>query len=172
MPPAVPPKREAHKENAVLSGIGNKATEPGVILPVAANLPKPQTQNPVERVSGSSAVVLKVIELSDPVFAGSEVDYILQISNRDALPAYDLAVRIECQEELKPIRIVNAAQATVEGRTICMPAFDLAPFGTKLLRLKTQAVKAGDACLRVTLSGPDLKTEIVEEISTRILGQN
>lgn len=172
MPPAAQPKGEAAKENALLSGSGNQASQPGMILPVSANLPEPQTPNPVQRITGSSTVILKVIELADPVLAGSEVDYVIQISNRDALPACDLSLRLECLQGLKPVRIVNAFQPSIEGQTVTVRPFDLAPFGTKLFRLKTQAVKAGDTGLRVTLSGPNLKAEIIEEAGTRILGQN
>ncbi len=172
MPPSVQPKPDAERKAALISGSGNTASPSDNVKQVSAKLSEPEAPNPVQRISGSSTVILKVIELADPVLAGSDVEYVIQISNRDALPAFDLALCIECLQGLKPIRILNAGQPAVEGQTITLQPFDLAAFGSKLLRLKTQAVKAGDAGLRVTLSGPDLKAEIVEEISTHILGQN
>ncbi|MCS6975590.1 MAG: hypothetical protein NZM31_01100 [Gemmatales bacterium] len=123
------------------------------------------------QVTGSASLTLKVIEMADPIVAGTEADYVIQITNRDALPAYDLEVRVDCAAELQPLRVINAPQSRIEGRVVTLPSFDLAPFGTRLFRLRVRAERRGDAYLKVTLSGADLKAEQTEEISTRILGR-
>lgn len=170
--PPLPPTQESQPLPAppAKSPSESDKADAGIALTAHSGEARP-TQ--VSRVEGSSRVTLKVLDLTDPVPVGTWFDYVIQVTNQDRLPAYDLQVCIEYPEELNPVRFVHGpdmALDSLQTRRIEVPAFDLAPFGTRLLRLRMTAQRRSDVQLRVTLSGPDLPQAIVQEESTRLFG--
>jgi hypothetical protein len=119
-------------------------------------------------IHGSPALLLKVFDLADPVPVGNDLDYLIQVTNQGTLPAMDLRLRIECPDEVQPVKFTNAPELEAKGQVVEIPAFDLAACGTRMFRLRVHAVQSGDVRFRVYLQGQDLKKEILEEESTRL----
>jgi hypothetical protein len=159
-----------------LASTGPEAEPAGLVLVAAYQASSPAEVGPEKtsrgsalvRPRGGSSLILRICDLSDPCPAGSDVHYVIQVTNPEPIPAYGLRVRVECAQGIRPLEVVNVPAATLGPREVQVPEFDLAPFGTRLLRLRLRAEQATDVWVRVTVSGEDLSAPLVQEETTRI----
>lgn len=141
---------------------------PEAQAPVVPSGQAPQTPPAQRKVIEASALRLEAFDLTDAVAEGQEMEYLLRVTNQGTLPARALCLSAECPRELQPVGITGTAPEAIQGQTVNLPTFDLSPGQSRTFRLTLRAVGPGDVRMRITLTGQELDSPVVEEESTTI----
>lgn len=118
---------------------------------------------------GKPAILLEVIDTSDPVVIGAETTYLIRVANQGQASEDDIVVVAELPEELEPLRTQGATVGDIVGHTITFrPYPKLAGLETIEYTIKARAKVAGDARIKVRLSTQFIDPPVVEEESTQV----
>src|SRR5262249_33946704 len=119
-------------------------------------------------IFGQAAIgEIELIDTPDPVEVGKKVLYVLKFANTGTLPANDVEVKAQIPAEMK---LTGAQpQATVQGQAVTFGKVTLQPKQAVEYRIEVEALRAGDARLRVQITSPSLDGgPIAREEPTRI----
>jgi uncharacterized repeat protein (TIGR01451 family) len=118
-------------------------------------------------VAGIAAVLLEVIDVSDPIEVGKNETYIIEVTNQGTAP--DTDIKIVCKLE-DTMQFVSASGATAgshaSGVVTFQPLGTLAPKAKATWKVEVKALKAGDVRFTTTLTSKQLGREVMETEAT------
>jgi len=119
-------------------------------------------------VSGIAAILLEVVDVSDPIEVGKYETYIIEVTNQGSAP--DTDIKIVCKLE-DSMEFVSAAGATTgshaNGVVTFQPLGILAPKAKATWKVEVQALRAGDVRFTTTLTSEQLGREVMETEATK-----
>ncbi len=120
-------------------------------------------------LSGISAVLMEVVDLSDPVEIGRETSYIISVTNQGS--SADSNVRIQCHLEDNMTYVTSSGPtvASVIGNKISFAALpSLAPKAKAIWRVTVKAIKPGDVRFKATMNTDQLGRSVEETEATKL----
>jgi uncharacterized repeat protein (TIGR01451 family) len=120
--------------------------------------------------TGISAVLLEVIDISDPIEVGAQETYEITVTNQGSAPDTNIEIMIEIPAEMDFISAAGPTQGTASGKTVKFaPLPSLAPKAKAVYKLVTKGNKAGDVRLKVEMLTDQTKpTPVTETESTHV----
>jgi len=119
-------------------------------------------------VEGIAAVLLEVVDISDPIEVGAQETYVITATNQGS--ATDNNVQITCvlEDAQEYVSSDGPTRATVEGRTIRFAPLGVLPAKQKATwRVVVKALRAGDIRFSVTMNTQELGRPVEETEATR-----
>ncbi|MEN6308328.1 MAG: hypothetical protein ABFD91_11275 [Anaerohalosphaeraceae bacterium] len=118
-------------------------------------------------VAGIAAILLEVIDVSDPIEVGKNETYIITVTNQGSAPDTDIIVKCKLEDSMQ---FVNAGGATTgsfaDGVVTFQALGSLAPKAKASWKVEVKSVKAGDVRFTTTLTSKQLGREVMETEAT------
>jgi len=118
-------------------------------------------------IEGVAAILLEVVDVSDPIEVGQNETYLITVTNQGTKP--DTNIRINCFLE-DTMEFVSASGETkpwtTNGTIGFQPLESLAPGARATWKVVVRAVDGGDVRFRVTLDSDQLTRNVVETEAT------
>jgi len=150
------------RADAISSSVINKVT-------ARANCANPVSAEVAAVVKGIPAILLEVIDVSDPIEVGGQETYVITATNQGS--AVDTNVKIVCEleEHSDYVSSSGATVGTAAGKVITFaPLPSLAPKAKATWNVVVKAVKAGDTRFKTTLTSDVLERPVQETESTHM----
>jgi uncharacterized repeat protein (TIGR01451 family) len=119
-------------------------------------------------ISGIPAVLLEVIDITDPIEVGQETTYVITVTNQGSVP--DMNIRINCMLEanMQYVSSSGPTSASVVGNSISLaPLASLAPKDRASWRITVRALDEGDVRFKAVMSSDQLDRSVEESEATR-----
>ena len=118
-------------------------------------------------VSGISAVLLEVIDLTDPVEIDSTTTYVITVTNQGSVPARNVQIKCMLEQGMEYLSSTGASKASVKDRQITFaPLVSLAPKGQAKWMINVKAVGIGDKRFKVVMITEQLDRTVEETEAT------
>ncbi|HID23929.1 MAG TPA: DUF11 domain-containing protein [Planctomycetaceae bacterium] len=122
----------------------------------------------VTKVDGTASLVLKVVDLDDPVEVGRETVYEIRVSNEGTKAAQNVALACELPAGVELLSVKGATPHSVENNKVLFQALpQLTPGKTSLFRLHVRGTTAGDQRVRAQLSSDSVQEPVVVDELTK-----
>jgi uncharacterized repeat protein (TIGR01451 family) len=119
------------------------------------------------RVSGIPAILLEVVDLSDPIEVGREVVYEITVTNQGSAPGTNIRVLCEMEAAQQFVSGTGVTAVTGQGQKASMaPVSSLAPQAKAVWRVNVRALQASDVRFKVTMSSDQIERPVEETEST------
>ncbi|NOX54378.1 MAG: DUF11 domain-containing protein [Planctomycetes bacterium] len=120
------------------------------------------------KVDGTARLVLKVVDLDDPVEVGRETVYEIRVSNDGTKAAQNVALACELPAGVELLSVQGATPHSVENNKVIFQALpQLLPEKTALFRLHVRGTAAGDHRVRAQLSSDSVQEPLVVDELTK-----
>jgi len=118
-------------------------------------------------VQGIPAILLEMIDVTDPVQVGQTTTYVTTITNQGSMPATNVQLTWELENSMQFVSADGATAAKSQGSTVvCTPLPSLAPKAQAVWRVVVRAVEAGDVRMKVTLTSDQLTRPVEKTEAT------
>jgi uncharacterized repeat protein (TIGR01451 family) len=118
-------------------------------------------------VSGIPAVLLEVIDVSDPIELGQDETYVITVTNQGTAPATGVSVKCVLEDSMRYVSASGATAGSVAADTVTFrPLGSLAPKAKATWRVVVKAVKAGDVRFKVIMNADQVDRDVQETEST------
>lgn len=118
-------------------------------------------------VYGIPAVLLRVIDIGDPVEVGNEVTYEISVLNQGSLPLTNLRFVVELEAQQGYVRGAGDTALTVDGGRIASDAIAvLEPGGEFVWRIVVKALAVADARFNVVLRADQFARPVTQNEAT------
>ncbi|MHC4469223.1 MAG: hypothetical protein ACYSUZ_07715, partial [Planctomycetota bacterium] len=115
-----------------------------------------------------SAILLEVIDLSDPIEVGKDVTYVITATNQGSAPATNILIKALLEKSLEYVGNSGTTGGAVSGDTVSFdPLPALAPKDTATWKIVVKAVKEGDVRFGVTMNSDQLTRDVQETEATK-----
>lgn len=149
-----------------------KATRKGTIRNTAtakAYCASPTSANASTSIDGIPAILLEVIDVEDPIEVGSNVTYVITVTNQGSAPG--TGIKIDCALENATMGFVSATGDTAlsgsGGATFSFkPLASLAPKAKATWRVTVKAKKAGDVRFKLNMRSDQIGRPVTETEAT------
>ena len=120
-------------------------------------------------VAGIPAVLLEVIDVTDPVEVGGQTTYVIVTTNQGSAPDTNISIVCTLEDNEQYVSSSGATRATAAGKTVTFaPLRSLAPKAKATWRVVIKAVKAGDVRFTVVMNTDQLTRPVQETESTHL----
>lgn len=120
-------------------------------------------------VKGIPAILLEVVDLTDPIEVGQNETYVITVTNQGSAPDNNIKIVCELPPEMEFVSGSGASNATANGKTVTFAALpNLAPKAKAEFRLIVRTTAEGDIRFKTTLTSDQFKRPIEETESTNI----
>ncbi|RMF83036.1 MAG: DUF11 domain-containing protein [Planctomycetota bacterium] len=124
-------------------------------------------ESPLE-VKGVPAILLEVVDVEDPIEIGSNITYIITVTNQGSAVGTNIAITADLPSELQYVS-ADGTEATVSGQRITFaPLPSLAPKAKATFRVVARGNAAGDLRFAVSMTSDQTTTPVSETESTRV----
>lgn len=129
---------------------------------------KPVSTKCQTRVVGIPAILLEVVDESDPIEVGKNEVYIIDVTNQGSAPATGIKIVCTLEPEQEFVSVSGATAGRLEGRNsiVMSPLATLAPQAKATWRVTVKAVKPGNVRFKTTLTSDQLTRPVEETEST------
>jgi uncharacterized repeat protein (TIGR01451 family) len=120
------------------------------------------------KLSGIPAMLLEVVDVSDPIEIGQSETYVITATNQGS--ATDVNIKISCilEEGMEYISSSGPSKALVEGNVISFaPLPMLAPKARAQWRVNVRATSTGDVRFKTTMTSDQLSRPVEETEATK-----
>lgn len=119
---------------------------------------------------GIPAVLLEVIDMSDPIEVGAQETYEITVTNQGSANDTNITIKIEIPAEMDFVSAAGPTQGTASGKNVTFaPLPSLAPKAKAVYKLVTKGTKTADVRLKVELlTDQTSPTPVVETESTHV----
>lgn len=118
-------------------------------------------------VKGIPAILLEVIDASDPIAVGEDVTYVIKVTNQGSAPGTNIVVKCELENTMQYMGSTGATNATANGNTITFaPLANLAPKAVATFNVKVKALKAADARFTASMTSDQIGRPVDENEAT------
>jgi len=120
-------------------------------------------------VAGIGAVLIEVIDLSDPIEVGNMVTYEVVVTNQGSIPDTNIKIVCTLEENQQYVSSSGATIGTLQGNTVTFaPLPTLAPRAEATWLINVKAVKAGDVRFTAVMDTDQLTRPVQETEATHI----
>lgn len=123
-------------------------------------------------VTGIPAILLEVVDVSDPVKVGENETYVITVTNQGTAPDTNIVVNAMLESNQQFVSATGATNGTASGSTITFaPIPTLAPKERATFRVVVKNVKAGDVRFKATMDSDQLTRNVEETEATNVYEQ-
>ena len=120
------------------------------------------------KVDTISAILLEVIDLSDPIEVGKDVTYVITATNQGSAPATNIVIKAILEKSMEYVGNSGTTGGAVSGNSVSFdPLPALAPKDTATWKIVVKAVKEGDVRFGVTMNSDQLTRDVQETEATK-----
>ncbi len=118
-------------------------------------------------VKGIPAILLEVIDASDPIAVGEDVTYVIKVTNQGSAPGTNIVVKCDLENTMQFMGSDGATRATAVGQTITFaPRGRLAPKAVATWNVRIKALKAADARFNASMTSDQISRPVIENEAT------
>jgi uncharacterized repeat protein (TIGR01451 family) len=118
-------------------------------------------------VKGISAILLECVDLEDPIEVGSNVTYVITVTNQGSAVGTNTVIDCTLPDEQQFVSATGPTKGTAAARKVTFaPLASLAPKATATYRVIVKAVKEGDVRFGVSLTSDQMTSPASETEST------
>ena len=120
-------------------------------------------------VEGVPAILLEVVDVSDPIEIGANETYVITVTNQGT--ATDTNIKLVCTvpPEAEFVSAEGPTGGTADGRVVTFaPLSSLAPKAKATFRVVTKGITAGDTRFKVSMTSDELTSPVEETESTHV----
>lgn len=126
-----------------------------------------QVATPVTLVKGIPAILLEVVDATDPIEVGSNVDYIITVTNQGSANDTNIKIVATLEDTQQFVSAGGATAGKAEGKTVTFsPLATLGPKAQAQWKVSVKAVGAGDVRFKVTMNSDNLGRPVEETEAT------
>jgi len=120
-------------------------------------------------VKGIPAILLGLIDVSDPLEVGEEETYIITIVNQGSAPGTNVVIQAEFEENFEYVSSIGPTEAVVSGRKLIFEKLDVINPGDEISwMVNLKAMKPGDVRFHLNLKSDQLDRPVMETEATTI----
>lgn len=118
-------------------------------------------------VSGIPAILLEVIDVSDPVEVGKSETYVISVTNQGSAPETNIRIGCMLEDEMQYISSTGPTEGSIAGNEVTFaPLSLLVPKAKVTWQVNVKAVDAGDTRFKVRMSSDQLTRSVEETEAT------
>jgi uncharacterized repeat protein (TIGR01451 family) len=118
-------------------------------------------------VMGIAAILLEVVDVSDPIEVGKNETYVITVTNQGSAPDTEIVVKCTLEEGMQYVSASGATTGSfADGAVTFRPLATLAPKATVTWKVEVKATKAGDVRFTTSLTSKQLGREVMETEAT------
>ena len=115
-------------------------------------------------VTGIAAILLEVIDISDPVEVGKTETYRITVTNQGSAPDTNIKIKAMLKDQMQYVRSSGATVGSLSAGTVTFaPLKSLAPKAKATWTVVVKATDAGTVLLKVSMNSDELGGNTVEE---------
>ena len=115
------------------------------------------------------AVLLEVIDVTDPVEVGTRTTYVITVTNQGSAPSTNIEVVCGIEDNMRYVSSSGSSVGTIEDGVLKFaPLESLAPKAKAIWRVVVTALKEGDTRFKTTMKTDELTRPVEETEATRI----
>ena len=134
---------------------------------VTANCAKSATAKAPTLIGGIPAILLELVDEEDPIEIGSNVTYMIRVTNQGSLAGTNIKIDVELEDTMQYISTTGATKATVNGNKVSLAAVpSLAPKKQAVWKIVIKAARSGDVRFGVNLTSDQIGRPVRETEST------
>jgi len=134
-----------------------------------AHCAEPVTATAQTTISAIPAVLLEVVDITDPVEIGGRTTYVITVTNQGSAESTNVSIVCQLEENMRYVSSSGSTVATVEdGSIVFAPLAKLAPKAKATWRVVVTALKAGDTRFKATMNSDELERSVEETEATRV----
>jgi uncharacterized repeat protein (TIGR01451 family) len=119
-------------------------------------------------LEGIPAVLLEVVDISDPIEIGSMETYIITVTNQGTADDTNIVINALLEDTMEFVSTSGPTKATVSGNKITFePLPALATGGQESWKVNVKAIGEGDVRFRATMDSDQLGRVVLETEATR-----
>ncbi|MBC8379330.1 MAG: DUF11 domain-containing protein [Planctomycetes bacterium] len=119
------------------------------------------------QIDAIAAILLEVVDLSDPIEVGGNETYLITVTNQGSAPDTNIIIKTMLEDSMQFVSATGATNGTLSGSTVTFaPLPSLAPKAKVSWRVTVKAVKAGDVRFTVTMDSDQLTRNVQETEAT------
>lgn len=120
-------------------------------------------------IAGIPAVLLEVIDVTDPVEVGGQTTYVIVATNQGSAPGTNISIVCTLEDNERYVSSRGVTNGTISGNTVTFaPLRSLAPKAKATWRIVVKAVKAGDVRFTVVMNTDQLTRPVQETEATHL----
>ena len=120
-------------------------------------------------VKGIPAILLEVVDITDPVEVGQQTTYVITVTNQGSANDNNIRIVATLPPEQSFVSASGATNGTANGKTVNFaPSGSLAPGAAITWRVTVRADSAADSRFRVEMTSANLKSEVIETEATNL----
>ncbi len=118
-------------------------------------------------VMGIAAILLEVIDVSDPIEVGKNETYIVTVTNQGSAPDTDVTVKCKLEDTMQFVSAGGATSGSFADGVVTFQALgSLAPKAKASWKVEVKSIKAGDVRFTTSLTSKQLGREVMETEAT------
>lgn len=120
------------------------------------------------QVKGIAAILLEVVDVSDPILKGENETYVIKVTNQGSATDTNIKIVASMESGVQYVSSSGTTQGTAEGQKVTFAALpNLAPKAVATWQVIVKGSKTGDTRFRVDLTSDQLgSTPVMETEST------
>lgn len=119
------------------------------------------------QIDAIAAILLEVIDLSDPIEVGGNETYLITVTNQGSANDTNVIIKTMLEDTMQFVSSTGVTKGSFSGNTVTFaPLPTLAPKAKVSWRVTVKAVKAGDVRFKVTMDSDQLTREVLETEAT------
>lgn len=120
-------------------------------------------------VQGIPAILLEVVDITDPVEVGQQTTYVITVTNQGSAADNNIRIVSTLPAEQSFVSATGATNGTADGKTVTFaPSGSLAPGEAISWRVTVRAESAADSRFRVEMTSDNLTSEVIETEATNL----
>lgn len=127
------------------------------------------TDSCVTEIQGIPAILLEVVDITDPVEVGQQTTYVITVTNQGSAADNDIRIVAKLPAEQSFVSASGATTGTVSGKSVNFaPAGPLAPGATISWRVTVRADAVADSRFAVEMTSANLTSPVNETEATNL----
>jgi len=126
-----------------------------------------QSDAAATKVVGIPAVLLEVVDVTDPVEVGETTTYVITVTNQGTAVDSNIEIVATLEDEMEFVSAAGATNGAAEGKTVTFDALPaLAAKQQARFTVTVKAAKAGDVRFSVKMNTDNIGREVIETEAT------
>ena len=120
-------------------------------------------------IEGIPAILLEVIDVTDPVEVGQNTTYVITVTNQGSAPDRNVRVVATLPDQQSFVSATGATNVAANGKTITFaPVENLGVGQQAAWRIVVKADAAGDVRFRIEMTSDNLTSPVIETEATNL----
>lgn len=115
------------------------------------------------------AILLEVIDITDPVEIGTRTTYVITVTNQGSAPSTNIKIVCNMEDNVRYVSSNGSTSGTIENGTLTFaPLKTLRPKAKAIWRVIITALREGDTRFKTTMNADELGRPVEETEATRV----